>query len=82
MNVNHIVNIRTWFRYTDTDYRLSRYIGTNWIPGVGESALPNGFIGLSTYSREPYVWTETVEGSEYDNELCALLGLTLSEDRK
>lgn len=74
MNANYIVNIRTWFRYMDTAYRVSRYVGTNWTPGTGESALPNGFIGLSTYSHEPYVWTETVEGSEYDTDLLRLLG--------
>lgn len=76
------VNVRVWFHHTNTGYRLSRFTDTNWSPGKGESALPNGFIGTSSYSGQLYVWAEAVEYSEYDNELCALLGLTMSEDRK
>lgn len=39
-----------------------------------EIVLPSGFLGLSLYGQEPYLWTQDVEGSEYDTELLRLLG--------
>ena len=64
--------------------RVSRVPDPYWCTvSERETRLPSGYVGLS-YARpsHEYFWFRCIRGSKLDNELCALLGLTMSEDRK
>lgn len=74
MSNPHSVNVRAWFGRMDSEFRLCRFRGTNWEPQPRDTVLSNGFLCVSLYGQEPYVWAGTVEGSEYDTDLLRLLG--------
>ena len=66
---------QAWFGEGAYHRKCFRSVGLRWRLDKDETAIPRGAFGIASLSGQPYVWTQDVEGSEYDNELCALLGL-------